>query len=205
MFGDAFPKEANLKNGQTVTIRLLQRGDLDKLLAFFQSLPEQDRLFLQHNVTDPKLIRKWTERLDFDRTIPLVAEVDGRIVADGTLHLSPHGWAQHVGQIRLVIASAYRQLGLGTLIARELVLIAEERDLEKLYANVIEDDAVSVKLLQRLGFKTSAVLKDLVKDQTGKKRNMAIMMNDVSEVGRVLEDWIQDSLIPEFRGSDGFE
>lgn len=205
MASDAFPKQATLKNGHAVTIRLLQRDDTDRLLAFFRALPEQDRLFLQHNVTDPKLVRKWTEKLDFDRTIPLVAADGDQIVADGTLHLSPHGWAQHVGQIRLVIANSYRHLGLGTVIARELVMLAEERELEKLYANVIEDDAVSVKMLQRLGFKTAAILKDLVKDQTGKTRNMAIMMNDVSEVGRILEDWIQDSMIPEFRGSDGFE
>lgn len=205
MASDAFPKQATLKNGHAVTIRLLQRDDTDRLLAFFRALPEQDRLFLQHNVTDPKLVRKWTEKLDFDRTIPLVAADGDQIVADGTLHLSPHGWAQHVGQIRLVIANSYRHLGLGTVIARELVMLAEERDIEKLYANVIEDDAVSVKMLQRLGFQTAAVLKGLVKDQTGNTRNMAIMMNDVSEVGRILEDWIQDSMIPEFRGSDGFE
>jgi len=205
MLGDAFPKQVTLKDGRKITIRLLQQGDFDKLLAFFKALPEQDRRFLQHNVTDPAVVRKWTEKLDFTHTIPLVAEDHNQIVADGTLHLSPHGWAEHVGQIRIVIAPDYRHLGLGTVIARELVMLAEERDIEKLYANVIEDDAVSVKMLQRLGFKTAAVLKDLVKDQTGKKRNMAIMMNDVSEVGKILEDWIQDSMIPEFRGYDSFE
>ncbi len=203
MLGDEFPKEVTLKDGQKVAIRLLQAGDFDKLIAFFQAVPEQDRMFLQHDVTNPDLIRKWTEQLDFDRTIPLIAETKGRVIADGTLHLSPHGWAQHVGQIRLVVASDFRHLGLGTLITRELVLLAEDRDLEKLYANVIEDDAVSIKMLQRLGFKTVAVLKDLVKDKTGRKRNLAIMINDVAEVEKILEDWIQDSMIPAYRASDG--
>ncbi|HVP11650.1 MAG TPA: hypothetical protein VMV94_10740, partial [Phycisphaerae bacterium] len=57
----------------------------------------------------------------------------------------------------------------------------------------------SVKMLQRLGFKVAAVLKDLVKDQAGKKHNLAIMMNDVADLGRILEDWIEDSMISGYR------
>jgi RimJ/RimL family protein N-acetyltransferase len=194
-----YPKDVALKDGRRVKIRLLKSGDFDQLLAFFKGLPDSDRLFLQHNVTDPDLVRKWTTHLDFDHIIPLVAEDDGKIVADGTLHLSPHGWMQHVGQIRLAISPSHRHLGLGTVVAHELVQLAEDKNLDKLYANVIEDDGVSVKLLQRLGFKITAVLKDLVKDQVGKKRNLAIMMNDVADLGRILEDWIQDSMISGYR------
>jgi RimJ/RimL family protein N-acetyltransferase len=195
MWTDEYPKQVTLKNGRHAVIRLLQSGDCDRLLTFFRSLPDQDRMFLQHNVTDATLIGKWTGHMDLDRVIPLVAEDQDQIVADGSLHLSPHGWMQHVGQIRLVIAATHRRLGLGTLLARELVQLAEDRNLEKLYANVIEDDVVSIKMLHNLGFKPAAVLKDLVKDQNGRKRNLAIMINEVADVGRILEDWIQDSMI----------
>lgn len=205
MWTDAYPRQVLLKAGRHVTIRLLQRNDNDALLAFFGGIPEQDRVYLQHDVTDPALIGKWTKSIDLDRAIPLVAEDEGKIVADGTLHLSPHGWARHVGQIRLLISTSHRHLGLGTLLARELVQLAEDRNLEKLYANVIEDDAVSIKLLQRLGFKIAATLKDLVKDQHGKTRNLLIMVNDVAEVGRLLEDWIQDTMVSAYRVPGGME
>ncbi|HVP13769.1 MAG TPA: GNAT family N-acetyltransferase, partial [Phycisphaerae bacterium] len=190
MLTDDYAKELTLKNGRRVTIRLLRSSDYDGLLAFFRGLPDSDRLFLQHNVTDPELIRKWTKQLDLEHIIPLVVEDEGKIVADGTLHLSPHGWMHHVGQIRLAISPSHRHLGLGTFVAYELLELAEDRNIEKLYANVIEDDSVSIRLLQRLGFKIAAVLKDLVRDQHGKKRNLAIMMNDVADLGRILEDWI---------------
>jgi L-amino acid N-acyltransferase YncA len=197
-----YPKEATLKDGRVVTIRLLANGDFDKLYAFFKALPEEDRLFMRHDVTDPEVVGKWVEQLDFDRVIPLVAEEEDKIVADGTLHFARHGWARYVGQIRLVTARTHRHVGLGTLIARELVLLAEKRDLEKLQSQVIEDNVGSVRLFEKLGFKTCAVLKDLVRDQKDNKRNLAIMINDVADLERIIEDWIHDSTIPAFRVPD---
>ena len=199
MFRRAYPKQAKLKDGRTVVIRPLETGDFERLLAFFQSLSEEERLFLRHNVCDPELIRKWTQELDFDRVIPLVAVDADQIVADGSLHMTLHGWSQHAGQIRLVTARAYRHVGLGTVIARELVAVAEQRGLAKLQAHVIEDDLGAMKMFRTLGFELAAVLKDMVKDQDGKLHNLTIMINDVADLSRIMEDWIQDSMIPAFR------
>ncbi len=197
-----YPKEATLKDGRVVTIRPLANSDFDKLYEFFQALPEEDRLFLRHDVTDPEVVGKWVEQINFDRAIPLVIEDKDKIVADGTLHLDSHGWARHVGHIRLVTARTHRHVGLGTLIARELAELAAKQDLEKLQSQVIEDNVGSVKLFEKLGFKVVAVLKDLVKDQKGNKRNLAIMINEVADLERIIENWIQDSMIPAFRVPD---
>jgi RimJ/RimL family protein N-acetyltransferase len=202
MLTRAYPKEAALKNGHRVVIRPLTEDDFDQLYGFFQALPEGDRLFLRNDVTDPGLIRKWVENIDHDRVIPLVAEDGGKIVADGTLHLALHGWSTHVGQIRLVTSRTHRGVGLGTLIARELVALAEERGLEKLVVDVIEDNIGSVKMCEQVGFKKEAVLKDLVKDQKGSKRNLAVMVSDVTDLGRIMEDWIQDAMVPAYRVPD---
>lgn len=194
-----FPKTVTLRDGRTAVLRLLARGDSEKLHAFFQALPEQGRLFLRHDVRDPALIRRWTEELNLESVIPLIAEEGDTVIADGTLHIETHSWMQHVGLIRLVIAETHRNVGLGTLIARELVAIAEQRNLEMLQAHVIEDDRRYVKMFQTLGFETAAVLNGVVKDQDGNNRNLAIMINDVANLGRALEDWIHDSMIPAYR------
>ena len=199
---EGYPKEATLKDERVVTIRPLTNGDFDKLRAFFEALPEEDRLFMRHDVTDSEVVGQWVGQIDFDRVIPLVAEEGDKIVANSTLHLSAHGWATHVGHIRLATARTHRHVGLGTLIAREMVLLAEKRNLEKLQSQVIEDNVGSVKLFENLGFKVVAVLKDLVKDQKGNKRNLAIMIADVADIERILEDWIHDSMIPAFRVPD---
>jgi L-amino acid N-acyltransferase YncA len=199
---EGYPKEAVLKDGRVVTIRLLANGDFDRLRAFFQGLSDEDRLFMRHDVTDPEVVARWVGQIDLERVIPLVAEEGEKIVANSTLHLSNHGWATHVGHLRLVTARTHRHVGLGTLIARELVALAEKRGLEKLQSQVIEDNVGSVKLFEKLGFEVVAVLKDLVKDQKGKKRNLAIMISNVADLERILEDWIHDATIPAFRVPD---
>lgn len=199
MFEDLYPKTVTLRDGRDVVLRPLARDDFDALHAFFRALPEEDRIYLRHDVCDPDVVRKWTEQLDFDRVVSLVAVDADQIVGDGTLHMAAHGWMRHVANIRLVTASSHRRRGLGGLIARELVAIAETKNIEKLQAQFIEDDAGAVKMFEAVGFKRMAVLKEMVKDKNGKKRNLLIMASDVSDLGRIMEDWIQDSMIPAFR------
>jgi L-amino acid N-acyltransferase YncA len=198
-----YPKTVRLKDGRSIQIRPLAHDDFDKLLAFFQALSEEDRLFLRHDVRDPELIRKWTEELDHGRVLPVVALDCDEIVADGSLHVMNHGWTQHVGHLRLVTARTHRHKGLGGLVARELVALAERRGLEKLQAQVIEDNVGAVRMLAALGFATAAILEGMVRDQKGNKRNLAIMVNDVSTLSHVLESWIQDSMIPAYRVPGG--
>ncbi len=180
-------------------VRPLTRSDYSGLLAFFRALPEEDRIFLRHDVCDPDVVRRWTDGLDFEHVFSLLAVDGDDVVADGTLHMASHGWSKHVGQIRLVTARTHRHLGLAALIARDLVGLAAERKLEKLQAHVIEDDARAVRMFEAVGFERLAVLKGMVKDQDKKPRNLLIMVNDVDNLGRIMEDWIQDSMIPAFR------
>ncbi|MCK4659507.1 MAG: GNAT family N-acetyltransferase [Phycisphaerae bacterium] len=194
-----YPKTLHLKDDKSVVLRPLAEDDFDRLLRFFQGIPEEDRLFLADDVTDPDLIRKWTGNINFERVIPLVALDEDRIVGDGTLHMASGGWARHVGHIRLVTARTHRHSGLGTLLARDLVALAAERNLEKLMAHVIEDSEGAVRMFQAVGFEKAAVVRNLVKDLRGQERNLAIMINDVASLTRALEDWIQDSMVPQFR------
>ncbi len=194
-----YPKTAKLKDGTEVVIRPLARDDFDQLLAFFESLPEEDRLFLRHDVSDPEIVRKWTEELDLERVIPLVAFDGEELVADGSLHFMPHEWMKHVGHIRLATARSLRNKGLGGLIVRELVALATNRNLEKLQVYVIEDNVGAIKMCEAVGFEKAAVLKGMFKDRSWKSRDLAIMVNDVADLDRILEEWIQFSTLPGYR------
>ncbi|MFC1492205.1 GNAT family N-acetyltransferase [Nitrospinota bacterium] len=196
-----YPRKVKLKDDRMVAIRPLAREDFDKLFAFFQAMPENDRTFLRHDVRNPDLIQKWTENIDFDHVIPLVAEDGDEIVAEGTLHMATHGWMHHVGLIRLVTAKTHRRNRLGTFIVKELVAIAQELNLEMLQTLVIEDEPGSVEMFQKLGFKKAAVLRNIVKDQNGYKRNLAIMLNEVDSIDHIIEDWIFSSMSTPLRGS----
>ena len=203
MLTETYPKTVKLKDGSSVVVRPLARGDFERLHHFFSTLPEGDRLFLRHDVRDPEVVRRWTEELDFEHVTPLVALSGDEIVADGTLHVMRHGWMQHVGHIRLVTGPSHRHKGLGALITRELVSLAAGRNLEKLQAHVIEDNIGAVKMLQAVGFKMEAVLEGMVKDQTGRHRNLAVMVNSVTSLMDIMEDWIHSMTLPQFRVPGG--
>ena len=203
MLTDTYPKTVTLKDMRKVVLRLLDNKDFEPLFAFFNELSEADRIFLRHDVSDPKVVRKWTENLDLERVIPLVAQDGEKIVGDGTLHIPSAGWMQHVGHLRLVVAESHRRNGLGALLARELVYLAEEKGLAKLQVHLIEDDQDSTKMFEKVGFAKVAVLPKMVKDREGQERNLAIMINDVTSLERAMEDWIHDTMIPAFRVPGG--
>jgi L-amino acid N-acyltransferase YncA len=198
-----YPKTVKLKDGTPVEIRPLRQTDFELLLEFFTELPEEDRLFLRHDVRDPKVVRQWTEELDLERVVPLVAFDLDALVGSASLHVENHEWMQHVGHIRLVTARSHRNKGLGGLLTRELVSIATDRNLEKLEAQIVQDNAGAVRMFQTLGFETAAVLKGMVKDRTWRTRDLAIMVNDVANLDRILEEWIQSSIQPGYRVPGG--
>jgi L-amino acid N-acyltransferase YncA len=199
MLTDAYPKTVALKDGTNVVIRPLAEADFDPLFAFFGSLADEDRIFLRNDVRDPDVVRSWTENVDPDRVIPLVAFDGAQIVGNGSLHFNRHHWTQHVGNIRLVTARSHRNKGLGGLITRELVALAEERNIEKLQAQVISDSVGAVRMFETLGFKTVAVLEGMVKDRTWKSRDLAVMVSDVSNLTQVMEEWLQEAMLPSHR------
>ena len=196
-------KTLSLPDGRNIVIRPLTEEDFEPLRAFFFSLSDEDRLFLRHDVRDPDLARKWSEDLNTKRMVAIIALEGDQVVGTGRLYFMYHSWMQHVGHIRLITARTHRRLGLGSMLTRELVDVATERGLEKIQAHIVADSAGAVRMLRALGFEQQAVLKDMVKDLTGKRHDLAIWVNDVSELRWILEDWIQDNMIPAFRVPGG--
>ena len=182
----AFAETVELTDHRTVGLRPLASADSDRLFAFFQALPKKDRLFPLDDIQNSDLIRKWTQNLDFEHVIPLVAEVGNEIVADGTLYIPRSGWGQHTGLIRLVVAGTHRDVGLDVLIVRKLVALAEEHGLEKLQVHVLEDDGTQVHLFHRLEVPKAVVLKNMVKERNGDNRNLGVMICDVGSLHRAL-------------------
>lgn len=198
-----YPVTVTLKDDREVVIRLLQPDDRESLYQFFRSLPEEDRIFFRHDVTDPEIARKWTEEIDLTLAVPLVALDGDEIIGDATLHLDRDGWMQHVGSIRIATATTHRSGGLGTFMTCELVKIAESKGLEKLRANLIENDEGSVKMLQAAGFEINTVLNELARDRQGRTCNVTVMVNYVANLSRIIEDWMHDAVIPAYRVPGG--
>ena len=185
---EKFTKTILLRDGTGVCIRPIEKEDGPALLSFFRALPEDDRLFLKEDVTNKDVINRWMEELNFDKVIAIVAEKDSAIIGDATLHLSQRGWHKHMAEIRCVVSREFQQKGLGTALMRELVAHAVEKRILKLSATMMDTQKSAQRAFERIGFKKEAELKDFVMDINGKYHNMVIMVNDVSELWKKMED-----------------
>lgn len=191
---EEYPKKVTLKNGKQVTLRPLVKKDKRKLIDFFSRIPLEDRMFLKEDVTDENVIESWIKNLDYNRVIPIIAETDdGRITGDATLHMRVFGWTRHVGEIRIVTDREFRRQHLGFLLAREIFHLAMSLKLEKVVAEMMENQYAAIKVFNALGFSKEAVLENHVMDLNGNKHNLIIMSQNVASLWEKIRDIIEES------------
>lgn len=174
-----YPKTVRLRTGTEVTIRPMVKEDAGKLHTFFDRVPREDRLFLREDVSRRDVIDAWARELDYEKVLPLVAEVGDNIVGDATLHRRKQGWTSHAGKLRIVIDKDYRGKGLGTLLLEELIAVAKQAGLELLVAEVMATQTAALAAFKSVGFEKEAVLFNYVKDQAGKKHSLILMIKDL--------------------------
>ncbi len=172
-------KEGVLKDGTRVSLRPLVKQDRDKLLDFFRGLDEKELSFLRTDVRDPAVIDHWVDNIDYQKVFPLVAEAEGRIVGDATLHMRKVGWKRHLGNVRVVVAKDYQNRGLGTLLINEIVELGGELGLEKLLAEIHLQATTALAAFKKAGFSVKAVFEDLVKDPAGKSSDLVVLVCDI--------------------------
>jgi L-amino acid N-acyltransferase YncA len=172
-------KQVTLLTGTSVTIRPMIKEDAKRLHEFFCRLPREDRLFLRDDVSLREVIDAWVEELNYEKVLPLIAEVDDTIVADATLHRRKFGWTSHVGKVRLVVDRDYRGKGLGTLMLEALIETAKKAGLEILVAEIMGGQTEALKILKYLGFTKEAVFYNYVKDQIGEEHDLVVMMKNL--------------------------
>ena len=183
-----FANTIKIKDGTKVIIRPLSGTDGPALLKFFTGMPEDDLLFLKDDVTKKEVIDRWVTELDFDKVFPIIAEKDSAIVGDATLHFNRYRWQLHMAEIRCVVAREYQKKGLGTALMKELVSVAFARNVSKIRANMMDSQKSAQRAFKRLGFKKEAELRDFLIDKEGNKHDLILMVNDVSEMWKRIEE-----------------
>ncbi|MCK7508723.1 MAG: GNAT family N-acetyltransferase [Desulfobacterales bacterium] len=61
----------------------------------------------------------------------MLAEFEGRIVANVSLHRQTFGWGRHVGEIRIAVADDFRGRGLSSVLLDEVSHVAARQGLEE--------------------------------------------------------------------------
>lgn len=181
-----YPRTEIVRGNREVEFWPMTEEDAPALLAFYRSLPQEDLLYLREDVTKPEAMDRWVEGLEQDQVWHLLASYQGRIVADGELDYPYYGWSRHVGEVRLVVAQAFRGSGLSMSIARDLLTQALDEGLHKVIVQMTIDQHTAIHLFKKLGFHHEAVLPEHVQDQHGRLRDLIIMAHytrDASDLG----------------------
>ena len=190
-----YPTVSLTTDGAQMTIRPMVPEDQDALLDFFRRIPPEDRFYLKEDVTDPTIISRWAETLDYSRVLPLLAFLDGRIVGDGTLHHRRAGARQHIGEVRVVVAPAYRNRGVGRGLLHKLIDIAGEKGLKTLMFEVVADTEPAARhTAQVLGFVPVAVLPAHVCDLGGTSHDLLIMERRLLDPGLSADGEVEDDV-----------
>jgi GNAT superfamily N-acetyltransferase len=159
-----FPKEITLKDGSKCKLRPLRKDDEKNFHEFFQAVPEGERMFIKHRVTEPQVIRDWCQNIDLGRNLPLLAFMDGKIVGDATLHQQQGGWKRHIGRVSVLVLPKYRGRGLARALVTEIADLARDVGLKKVEAEFIGEQEAAIKMFALLGFSNLVRLENYVKD-----------------------------------------
>ncbi len=170
-----FPKKIVLKDGLQCSLRPLRKDDEKKFHDFFLAVPEPERMFIKHRVTEPAVIRDWCRNIDLGRNFPLLAIADGKIVGDATLHQQLGGWKRHIGRVSVLVLPQYRGRGLARAMIKEITQLARQLGLERVEAEFIGEQEAAIKMFALLGFSNLVRLEDYVKDMQAVSHDYVLM------------------------------
>jgi N-acetylglutamate synthase-like GNAT family acetyltransferase len=182
----SYPRRVATEAGE-VEFRLMSPADEAAVLAFAQKLPVHDLLFLPRDISEPKVLAAWIKEIERGAITSLLALKAGTVVGCGTLVRDPLSWSPHVGEIRSVVASDVRGLGVGRALSQETFALALGAGLEKLVVQMTVDQTGAIAIFEGLGFKAEALLRDHVKDKAGKSHDIVVLGHNVAQVRAQLE------------------
>ncbi|NUM55413.1 MAG: GNAT family N-acetyltransferase [Candidatus Hydrogenedentes bacterium] len=170
-------------DGNEITFRLMTHADRGDMLSFAQALRPEDLMFLRLDITRPEVIDHWIEHIEAGNTVTVLACENGKIVGYGTLHFNETWWTHHLGQVRILVQSDRRKLGLGRRLAVEIFQLAREKKLTRIFVQMAADQPYVRQLFEDLGFRAEALLTDWVMDRNERTHDLLIMSHYVDDFG----------------------
>lgn len=181
--------------GESIELDLLKSLDAQEAADFTNRLTDYDLLSLSRDLQEPKVIEAWSRSIESGEITSVAARrAGGEIVGTTAVIVDKNSWSAHVGELRILVSQDARNIGLGRILIQESFLIGLALGLEKLTVRMTLDQEAAVTVLEEMGFKTEALLKDHVKDRFGIKHDLLMMSHDVASIASRLEVYGLDQI-----------
>lgn len=162
-FGPDFREVHTLKDGTTVTLRMIQPSDRDSLKAAIERLSPESRyrrFFAQLGQPADEMLDYLTQ-VDGDQHVAIVATRDSLDLKTE----EPLGVARFirlpneadVAEAAVTVGDWFQRRGLGKLLALTMAAAAAERGIAKFRGEVLETNAPMRHLLEELGAEQAGV------------------------------------------------
>lgn len=169
-----YPRSVELKDKTIVKIRPIKADDEQKLFEFFGRLPLPERRLFKDDVTDRNVVRAWTQKINYESVLPLLAVEQDRIVADASLHREKRGWMAHVARIRISVDPDARGRGLATCLINEFIEIAPKLGIYILDAEILAEQKGAMKVFEDQEFINVACLPQHAMDLNHKPHDLLV-------------------------------
>ena len=165
-----------------LTIRAVRPEDVDDLVALEVALVEDGRGQVRTPADLPPAAVYREELLA--RMVGrgwLVVEVDGIVVASGSITQPRPSMVRHLGSFEIGVHPAHQGAGIGGRLARALIAQARAMGVQRLSLSVREDNLRAIALYEALGFVTEVVRDRYVRLPDGRfvdDRSMVLWLDD---------------------------
>ena len=173
-----YPADVQLE-GDALTLRFLERGDRDAVLAFARGLPAHDLLFLPRDITEPEVIDQWLRDVEEGYYTTVVATLGGRVVGYASVAGDRLDWMRHVAELQVLISEEMRGRRLGRVLTEQAFALAKQRGVQKMVAHMTTDQEAAIRVFARMGFRREGRLRNQVIDRHGALHDLQIMSLDI--------------------------
>ncbi len=181
-----YPRSVQIADGEA-ELSPMKREDSDAMLAFAESLPVHDLLFLRRNITHPKVLSAWSDEIENGSIVSLIAREGGDIIGCSAVVRDELSFSPHVGELRVLVSPKGRDRGLGRILIQECFLIALGLKLQKLTAQMTVDQKGAIAVFEEMGFTAEALLKEHVRDADGTYHDIVVLSHDVARFHAQME------------------
>ena len=147
-----------LRNGMPVHLRAIKPDDKQKLLEGYHRLSGKSMYFrflgARHEITEKEL--KYLTEVDFLHHVALVATIQSKglekIIGVGRFVELQKSTIKRVAEVAFAVDDKLQNLGIGTMLFEQLVIIAQSMGVSNLEADVLASNRSMLNIFKRSGF-----------------------------------------------------
>ena len=167
-------KVVNLTNGQSASLSWVKKEDIPQIIEVLNSIIREEKYWLDEKEITNLETEQFIEIGNKAGMHYLVARIEDKIVAGAVL--SPgNGKEAHVAQFCVFIHKGFRDLGLGTILTKELIEVAEKSGLESVQLFTFSTNKRAIHVYEKCGFKICGKLTRDIKFSDGTYADKIIM------------------------------